>query len=67
MEDAFSLSIKFIRLPRTTRQGITVQNGIIKNYFYGMLIQQSSNIELSDMDLSNNYVDPRSLGPNPPA
>lgn len=48
------------------QKGVTVINGVLKNYFYGVFVEFSDGIEISGCDLSDNYVDPNSLGKNPP-
>jgi parallel beta-helix repeat protein len=45
---------------------ITIKNGIVNNYYYGMRIQDGVGIEILDCDLSSNWVDPNSLAPPAP-
>ena len=45
---------------------VTITNGRLTNYYYGIRIQQGSRITVRDCDSSSNWVDPRSRGPNPP-
>ena len=45
---------------------VTIMNGIVENYYYGMRIEDGSGIQVLDNDLSNNWVDPNSLEPPAP-
>lgn len=40
---------------------VTIQNGVLKEYYYGMRVENGSSIEIRDNDLSDNWVDPNSL------
>ncbi len=45
---------------------VTIKNGIVDTYYYGMRIENGSNIQILNNDLSTNWVDPRSRGPQAP-
>ncbi len=45
---------------------VTIKNGIINNYYYGVRIKGTDNLTLLNMDLSGNWVDPDSQGSSPP-
>jgi nitrous oxidase accessory protein len=55
----FGLSIE-------NRVNVTVSNGTLRGYYYGIKVQYSRKVSILSMNLSNNWVDPNSLGPNPP-
>lgn len=41
---------------------VTIKNGVIRGYYYGIRVENGSNIKILDNDLSLNWVDPDSLG-----
>ncbi|MFH2000537.1 MAG: NosD domain-containing protein [Planctomycetota bacterium] len=43
------------------RDSVTIRNGVINGYYYGMRIESGSFIEIWACDLSGNWVDPDSL------
>ena len=45
---------------------VTIANGVIKNYYYGIRIENGSGIQILDHDLSNNWLDPNSVEPPTP-
>eukprot|EP01105_Mastigella_eilhardi_P005835 TRINITY_DN17538_c0_g1_i1.p1 TRINITY_DN17538_c0_g1~~TRINITY_DN17538_c0_g1_i1.p1 ORF type:complete len:481 (-),score=119.20 TRINITY_DN17538_c0_g1_i1:59-1501(-) len=45
---------------------VTVMNGVLRSYFYGVVVQYAQDVTFYNMDCSNNYVDPDSRGKDPP-
>jgi len=45
---------------------VTIKNGIINTYYYGVRVKASDNFTLLNMDLSYNWVDPASQGSSAP-
>ncbi len=45
---------------------VTIANGVIKNYYYGIRIENGLGIQILDHDLSNNWLDPNSVDPPAP-
>lgn len=45
---------------------VTIKNGTVDNYYYGMRIENASGVRILDMDLSFNWVDPESQTPAAP-
>jgi len=45
---------------------VTVINGRLTNYFYGIRVESGRDVTIRNCDASSNWVDPRSRGPNPP-
>jgi hypothetical protein len=46
--------------------GVRITGGAARRYFYGIRAENSADLELSEIDVSQNWVDPQSIGPNPP-
>lgn len=46
--------------------GITIKNGNVHDYYYGVCASNSAGITILNNDLSNNWVDPASLTNQPP-
>ena len=46
--------------------GVTVTNGTIRNYYYGMRVELGSGIQILNNNLSANWVDPLSKTPQAP-
>jgi len=45
---------------------VTIKNGIVRGYYYGMRIEDGTALQILDDDLSHNWVDPDSQGAFPP-
>src|SRR6187401_193161 len=45
---------------------VTIHNGAAHGYYYGVRVEGGMDNEVSNCDLSDNYVDPNSLGGSPP-
>lgn len=45
---------------------VTIRNGIVRNYYYGMRIEDGADVRIENNDLSRNWVDPESLGGGAP-
>jgi parallel beta-helix repeat protein len=45
---------------------VTIANGTLKGYYYGVRVESGAGISVLDCTLSDNYVDPASLGPGAP-
>jgi parallel beta-helix repeat protein len=45
---------------------IIIRNGTIRGYYYAVRIENSVSAQVLDCNLSDNWRDPASLGPNPP-
>ena len=41
---------------------VTIQSGVVRNYYYGFRIENGAGIQILDNDLSDNWLDPRLLG-----
>jgi parallel beta-helix repeat protein len=48
------------------RSNVNIHGGALHGYYYGVRIENGSGITVSGCDLSNNYVDPASLGGGAP-
>ena len=45
---------------------VTITNGVLRNYYYGIRVELGSGIQILDNDLSDNWVDPLSKTPGAP-
>ena len=45
---------------------VTIRNGIVRGYYYGLRIEDCAGPTIATNDLSDNYVDPLSLAPGAP-
>ena len=45
---------------------VAILAGIVRNYYYGIRVESGTDIQISQNDLSNNWVDPASLGNSAP-
>jgi parallel beta-helix repeat protein len=45
---------------------VVIANGIVRNYYYGMRVEEGSGIHILGNDLSENWVDPASKTPQAP-
>ena len=45
---------------------VTIRNGVIRNYYYGIFVKNGDGVQILDNNLSDNWVDPLSLTDNPP-
>ncbi|MHC4065640.1 MAG: NosD domain-containing protein, partial [Planctomycetota bacterium] len=45
---------------------VTIKNGTVRGYYYGMRIENGTGITIQDNNLSENWVDPLSLTPSAP-
>lgn len=45
---------------------VEIRNGVARGYYYGVRLRNGATLRVLDCDLSDNWVDPASLGPNAP-
>lgn len=48
------------------QSNVTIRGGHLHGYYYGIRVENGSGIQIESNDLSENWVDPASLGDNPP-